>query len=422
MTENVGDAANVLMQMGMAKAGQVGRPCRRIGDPRRGRRRALCGRHGRARRRHRALGAGLGRPRRAGVAGRGVARCTRFAGGHRSGRAGAAGRGGTRCTCAAGCRGARRAICRWPARRGATSATRGGGAVLRGARALPGAVVRGVRALPGAVARGARALPGAAQDLRTLPGRLAGDARQYVREFAVGEGINGVGSARTAAAEVRAGVWAEARAPGGALARDAAVAADEAAELPPPARTEAPASEGAAPTSGPTPDPTPAPTRAGDQIELTDAMPESAVAREASVAESGSLPNERMGAQRIRNEVDELNAHPERVEGTPPNRRAEMGEHQWREAGPVFCRFSPTRICVDTTELRGAHVARAEARAAEAQADALASSERAALARQRASASTPLTAPKRRRCRPTSPTPRRASPPRGAIWPTPGAG
>jgi hypothetical protein len=418
MTENVSDAGNVLMQMGMAKAGQLGgraasaeisaagggvRYAAQLGA-----RAGVGGRSGLS-----ALGRGAaatGRGLRAlpAAAMRGaralpgaVARGVRSVPGAIGRGAVAAGRAVARGTVAAGRaigRGtvaAGRAIGRGTAAAG-RAVGRGVGAVARSARALPGAALRGARGLPAAVVRGVRALPGAVgRGVRGLPGGIRAAARgtreyfgsRFSRGFIVGDDIANLGMARSASAEARAAVWAEARAPGGALAGEAGTLADDVADVHPSAAPEAPAgvADDAVPAAN-----EPPPARTGDHVDIADAAPESAAAREASVAESGTVPNERMSARQVRNEIDDLNAHPERVEGTAPHRHAEAGEHQWREDGASFCRFSPSRICVTSSEVRAGHVANAETRAAEAEADAVARARMAAEARERVAAHEPL--------------------------------
>jgi hypothetical protein len=363
MTENVGDAANVLMQMGMAKAGAVG------GKAAAAEIRAAGG----GVRYAAQLGARAGVGARSGISaiGRGLkAAPGAIARGARA-LPGAVARGARALPGAVG-RGARAAG--GLIGRGARAAGGGlrslGARGLAAARALPGRVLAGARALPGRALAGARALPGrVVGGIKGLPGRLRESFKGgFSREFLIGEDIAGLGGARTAGAEARAAVWGEARAPGGALAGEARAAGTEAAEARPTALADeaAPAERPTAPAERPA---------------------ETPAAREAGVAESGKVPNDELTPGQVRNEADELSAHPEQLEGTAPHRQRRMGEHEWREQPDgSFCRFSPTRICVDTPELQKAEVAKAETQLAEAKSAADESAANAQTARKTAEA------------------------------------
>lgn len=81
--------------------------------------------------------------------------------------------------------------------------------------------------------------------------------------------------------------------------------------------------------------------------DLTDLPTASPDARKTSVARSSHL--DEPSPQQLRNEIDEVMAHPELVrhEGTPPRRHREMGEHDWVDSGGgVWCRESNSKHCV----------------------------------------------------------------------------
>ena len=364
MTENVGDAANVLMQMGMAKASAVG------GKAAAAEIRAAGG----GVRYAAQLGARAGVGARSGIAavGRGLKAAPGAIGRGVRALPGAIARGARALPGAVG-RGARAAG--GLIGRGARAAGGGlrslGARGLAAARALPGRVLAGARALPGRVLAGARALPGRViGGIKGLPGRLGESFKGgFAREFLIGEDIASFGGARAASAEARAAVLAEARAPGGALAGEARTAGTEAAEARPTT-----VADDAAPAERPG-------AAAGERPAETPA------AREAGVAESGTVPNEELTPGQLRNEADELSAHPEQLEGTAPNRQRRMGEHEWREQPDgSFCRFSPTRICVDTPELQKAEVAKAQTQLTDAETAAAESRANAQTAREVAEA------------------------------------
>ncbi len=311
LTENVGDAANVVMQMGMAKAGQLGgraaaSEIRAAG----GGVRYAAGMGARA---------GVGARAGLGAAGRGLRAAPGAA--LRGARAlpGAALRG-ARALPGAALRGTRalgRGAAAVPALavRGARGVARGvaGGArsVARGTMDLAGRGAAGLRALPGRALAGVRSLPGR---IAAAPGGLVRGARRLPsrlresfgggmsRRFLVGEDIANLGMARSAGAEARAAVWAEARAPGGTLAAEARVAgaADEAI---PPSPTEA-------------------------RARIDELEPSPAAQRDASVRESGSMDSADLSPRQVADELAYVDEHPGLVRGEAPNRRASVGEHE----------------------------------------------------------------------------------------------
>jgi hypothetical protein len=388
MTENVSDAGNVLMQMGMAKAGQLGgraasAEIRAAGGGVRyaaqmgaragvgvrsglsatgralGRGAAATGRGlralpGAAVRGARALPGAVARGARAapGAIGRGTVAAGRAIGrgtvaaGRAVGRGTvAAGRAIGRGTVAAG-----RAIGRGTVAAG-RAVGRGISAVGRGARALPGAALRGARALPGAVARGVRALPGAVvRGARALPGTIGRGARaawrgtreyfgsRFSRSFIVGDDIANLGMARSASAEARAAVWAEARAPGGALAGEARVAG-AADDVHVPGAADDVHAPGAVDDA--------IPPSAESRARVEETPPARGAERDASVSRSSRMESDQITPQDAANEVAHVSDHPELVRGRAPNRRAAVGEHEIVEVPGIGCeRRSNGRLSV----------------------------------------------------------------------------
>lgn len=87
---------------------------------------------------------------------------------------------------------------------------------------------------------------------------------------------------------------------------------------------------------------------------------------EAAKTDTGHIESEKLTPSQLHNETEMLAEHPNMVEGTPPHRRAQVGEHEWIEepAGNgecVFCRHSKP-VCVKTPELRAAEMSKAESR------------------------------------------------------------
>ncbi|MCP3097289.1 DUF4157 domain-containing protein [Myxococcus sp. K15C18031901] len=71
-------------------------------------------------------------------------------------------------------------------------------------------------------------------------------------------------------------------------------------------------------------------------------------AREEAVAESGR--HEHINGEQVQTELEHIGENPRLIEGTPPNRRARVGEHEWRE-GPDgrWCRYSLTPTVCSTS-------------------------------------------------------------------------
>ncbi|MGA7980085.1 MAG: hypothetical protein WCA32_07625, partial [Chromatiaceae bacterium] len=150
------------------------------------------------------------------------------------------------------------------------------------------------------------------------------------REFLVGEDVANLGMARSAAAETRAAVWAEAGAPGGAFASEARAATTETRV----ATTERGGIGGSRAAAGQEPSPatvaertTPA-SRAEAQPAARETPPVTSVDRETSVARSSRLESDRITPQEAAEEVAHVNEHPELIEGTPPHRSARVGDHE----------------------------------------------------------------------------------------------
>jgi len=117
--------------------------------------------------------------------------------------------------------------------------------------------------------------------------------------------------------------------------------------------------------------------------------------REASAAESGKLENDKLTPQQTRNETDRFRERPEGLEGTAPHRKSKAGKHEWREetlpSGECqFCRYSPTKICVNTPELRAKELQKVDDHALALQKQADAQAKAAAEAREKAMAHQPL--------------------------------
>ncbi|HEU0016393.1 MAG TPA: hypothetical protein VFQ45_22125, partial [Longimicrobium sp.] len=296
MTQNASGAANVLMQVGMAKLSQVG---------------------GRALQSEiRAAGGGVRFAAQTGARGLPARMVTgvRQAGvrGYAGQVMGSAGRG---------MRGAWNYLSR-------TSVSQAWG----GARSAVGRAWRGMR-------QAGRETPMSARE---------GFGRDFLlgKDIPRGSGFSGV---RTAASEARATASAEMAAEM-AAARRTAGAADEAAAAPGPRadapepagpRTDAP--EGAPRADAPEPS---APKRSDGTAEVADA-PDPPAARERSAAESGLRESDELSSRQIANELDQVRENPSMLEGTPPNRRAQVGRHEWREQpGGRWCRHSPRDVCV----------------------------------------------------------------------------
>ncbi|HJZ82519.1 MAG TPA: hypothetical protein VKD91_19300, partial [Pyrinomonadaceae bacterium] len=207
------------------------------------------------------------------------------------------------------------------------------GRIVSGARALGSRIAAGARALPGRIISGARALPGRiVKGIRELPGRMRQQLRtEFSRDFLVGEGIQ-PGGLRAAAAETRAAVRAE-------------IAAE----------TRAARGAAAAEAEGPRVE--------GGRANVDEVPAESPAAREGSVNESRQLESDQMSGRQIRNELDEIADSPGLAEGSPPNRRMRMGDHEWQEQpGGVWCRHSGVEICVRAPTDRAVQLSESEAR------------------------------------------------------------
>ncbi|MFL5493807.1 MAG: DUF4157 domain-containing protein, partial [Gemmatimonadales bacterium] len=200
LTEDAGNAGNVVMQMGMAKLGQVGGKAAAAEISEAGGGVAYAARMGAKPWGSVAGGArGLAAEARAAGGGfRGAYRAT----GSMLGR-GARGVGqGIKSTTIAGWKGLKSVTGR------ATTGLRSvPGRIARGLRALPGEAVGALRGLPGRVAGGVRALPGRALEgakgfikgARGLPEHWAA----YKSEFLFGEGVTSLKSARAVAGAAR---------------------------------------------------------------------------------------------------------------------------------------------------------------------------------------------------------------------------
>jgi vacuolar-type H+-ATPase subunit H len=96
----------------------------------------------------------------------------------------------------------------------------------------------------------------------------------------------------------------------------------------------------------------PAPRNADKTADISDAKPESVPARESSVSDSGRVESDQLSDRQIKNELDHIKDNPNIVEGTPPNRKAKIGEHEWHEQpGGGWCRHSNGEVCVPGTQV-----------------------------------------------------------------------
>jgi hypothetical protein len=91
----------------------------------------------------------------------------------------------------------------------------------------------------------------------------------------------------------------------------------------------------------------PVPRNADGTADISNAKPESVPARESSVTDSGRIESDQLSDRQIKNELDHIKDNPNLVEGTPPNRKAKVGEHEWHEQpGGGWCRHSDGEVCV----------------------------------------------------------------------------
>ena len=96
----------------------------------------------------------------------------------------------------------------------------------------------------------------------------------------------------------------------------------------------------------------PALRNADSTADISKAKPESASARDSSVRDSGRIESDRLSDRQIKNELDHIKDNPNLVEGTPPNRTAKIGEHEWHEQpGGGWCRHSDGVVCVPGTQV-----------------------------------------------------------------------
>jgi Domain of unknown function (DUF4157) len=97
----------------------------------------------------------------------------------------------------------------------------------------------------------------------------------------------------------------------------------------------------------------PAPKNADGTADINKTKPESGSARDTSVAESRRIESDQLSDRQIKNELDHIKDNPKIVEGTPPDRKARIGEHEWHEQpGGGWCRHSDGEVCVTSTVFR----------------------------------------------------------------------
>mgnify|MGYP001800929824 CR=1 FL=1 len=105
----------------------------------------------------------------------------------------------------------------------------------------------------------------------------------------------------------------------------------------------------------------PAPKNSDDTADISGAKPESQSIRESSVEESGHIESNQLSDRQIKNELDQINENPDILQGTPPNRKARIGEHEWHEQpGGGWCRHSNSKVCVPSSQvpIKGARTLR----------------------------------------------------------------
>ncbi len=118
--------------------------------------------------------------------------------------------------------------------------------------------------------------------------------------------------------------------------------------------------------------------------DTAKALEEKAVAGESKVtgeasaveaktpSETGHIESDKLSPSQLHNETQMLSEHPEMMEGAPPHRRAQVGEHEWTEntlpnGECEFCRHSAARVCIQTPELRAQELGKADKRLEDAQ-------------------------------------------------------
>ncbi|WAL60099.1 eCIS core domain-containing protein [Thermocoleostomius sinensis] len=99
---------------------------------------------------------------------------------------------------------------------------------------------------------------------------------------------------------------------------------------------------------------TSAPRNADGTADIRNTKPEPTPARESSVAESGRVESDQLSSQQLRNEVDYVSEHPEIISGKSPNRKAEIGNHEWQEnPDGAWCRHSEEVCLISESENPG---------------------------------------------------------------------
>lgn len=99
---------------------------------------------------------------------------------------------------------------------------------------------------------------------------------------------------------------------------------------------------------------------------------EASAAEAKTPSETGHIESDKLSPSQLHNETQMLSEHPEMMEGTPPHRRAQVGEHEWTEntlpnGECEFCRHSAARVCIQTPELRAQELGKADKRLEDAQ-------------------------------------------------------
>jgi hypothetical protein len=71
------------------------------------------------------------------------------------------------------------------------------------------------------------------------------------------------------------------------------------------------------------------------------------------VSDSGRIESDQLSDRQIKNELDHIRDNPNLIEGTPPTRKAKVGDHEWHEQpGGGWCRHSKGEVCVLKDQVR----------------------------------------------------------------------
>lgn len=91
----------------------------------------------------------------------------------------------------------------------------------------------------------------------------------------------------------------------------------------------------------------PAPRNPDGTAEVSNTAPETGSALASSIKDSGQVESNQLSDRQIRNELEHIRGNPDLIEGSPPNRKAKIGDHEWQEQpGGGWCRHSNGQVCV----------------------------------------------------------------------------